>query len=231
MESRKSHPSIVCFSEILVEPNHKGKHQILRNSKFQPLGSGLRFQITDRHSYMVFCNSNVEQGPVIPSSPAPAPGSWKPWILGFLMSIILPFWRGNWRPLLKLKQEAETVIDTVETVTDIVEKVAEQVEQVADKVGDSLPEGKLKDALEIAEDMAEGTVDDARIVGEFIDKTLRIMIGSHQIQEIKDQQHLIPDVEDMVDQVEEELESLIKPNSGDDEEEVKEKKQKGKGHV
>ncbi|KAK8298192.1 hypothetical protein V6Z11_D05G237400 [Gossypium hirsutum] len=157
---------------------------------------------------MVFCNSNVEQGPVIPSSPAPAPGSWKPWILGFLMSIILPFWRGNWRPLLKLKQEAETVIDTVETVTDIVEKVAEQVEQVADKVGDSLPEGKLKDALEIAEDMAEGTVDDARIVGEFIDK-----------------------VEDMVDQVEEELESLIKPNSGDDEEEVKEKKQKGKGHV
>ncbi|XP_040967838.1 uncharacterized protein [Gossypium hirsutum] len=194
MESRKSHPSIVYFSEILVVPNHKGKHQILRNSKFQPLGSGLRFQITVRHSYTVFCNSSVEQGPVIPSSPAPAPGSWKPWILGFLMSIILPFWR----------EEAETVIETVETVTDIVEKVAEQVEQVADKVGDSLPEGKLKDALEIVEDMAEGTVNDARIVGEFIDK---------------------------VDQVEEELESLIKPNSGDDEEEVKEKKQKAKGHA
>ncbi|KAB2082931.1 hypothetical protein ES319_A05G231300v1 [Gossypium barbadense] len=186
MESRKSHPSIVYFSEILVVPNHKGKHQILRNSKFQPLGSGLRFQITVRHSYTVFCNSSVEQGPVIPSSPAPAPGSWKPWILGFLM------------------KEAETVIETVETVTDIVEKVAEQVEQVADKVGDSLPEGKLKDALEIVEDMAEGTVNDARIVGEFIDK---------------------------VDQVEEELESLIKPNSGDDEEEVKEKKQKAKGHA
>ncbi|KAK8354701.1 hypothetical protein V6Z11_A05G236800, partial [Gossypium hirsutum] len=201
MESRKSHPSIVYFSEILVVPNHKGKHQILRNSKFQPLGSGLRFQITVRHSYTVFCNSSVEQGPVIPSSPAPAPG--KPWILGFLMSIILPFWRGNWRPLLKTQTEAETVIETVETVTDIVEKVAEQVEQVADKVGDSLPEGKLKDALEIVEDMAEGTVNDARIVGEFIDK---------------------------VDQVEEELESLIKPNSGDDEEEVKEKKQKAKGH-
>ncbi|KAG4200603.1 hypothetical protein ERO13_A05G223000v2 [Gossypium hirsutum] len=191
MESRKSHPSIVYFSEILVVPNHKGKHQILRNSKFQPLGSGLRFQITVRHSYTVFCNSSVEQGPVIPSSPAPAPGSWKPWILGFLMSIILPFWRGNWRPLLKTQtcvavymsvEEAETVIETVETVTDIVEKVAEQVEQVADKVGDSLPEGKLKDALEIVEDMAEGTVNDARIVGEFIDKTLRIMIDSNQIQ-------------------------------------------------
>ncbi|MBA0595682.1 hypothetical protein Gorai_012541 [Gossypium raimondii] len=218
MESRKSHPSIVCFSEILVEPNHKGKHQILRNSKFQPLGSGLRFQITDRHSYMVFCNSSVEQGPVIPSSPAPAPGSWFETLDSGISDEYNPtLLEGKLAAIIKTQtyvavymsvEEAETVIDTVETVTDIVEKVAEQVKQVADKVGDSLPEGKLKDALEIAEDMAEGTVDDARIVGEFIDK-----------------------VEDMVDQVEEELESLIKPNSGDDEEEVKEKNQKGKGHV
>lgn len=38
-------------------------------------------------------------------------------------------------------------------------------------------------------------------------------------------------VEEMVDQVEEELESLIKPNSGGDEEDVEEEKQKAKGHA
>ncbi|GMI82812.1 hypothetical protein HRI_001950500 [Hibiscus trionum] len=202
MESCKSQPSssILCSSHFLVISKQKGKHQILRNSKFQPLGRGLRLQNTDRNMNRVFCNSGVDPGPVVPPTPTPGPGSWKGWILGILMSIILPMWRGNWRPLLKLKQEAETIIDTVEAVADIVEKVAEQVEKVADEVGDRLPEGKLKDALEFVEELADETGDGARIAGDFIDK-----------------------VEDMVDQVEEKVESLMKPSSGD--KEAKEKKE------
>ncbi|XP_039041513.1 uncharacterized protein LOC120180202 isoform X2 [Hibiscus syriacus] len=197
MESCKSQPSILCF---LVISKLKGKHQILRNSKLQPSARSLRLQNTDRNRNMAFCNSSVEPGPIVPSTPTPGPGSWKPWILGILMSIILPMWRGNWRPLLKLKQEAETIIDTVEAVADIVEKVAEQVENVTDELGDLLPEGKLKDALETVEDLADATADSARIAGDFIDK-----------------------VEDMVDQMEEKVESLTKQNSGD--EEAKEKKE------
>lgn len=69
-------------------------------------------------------------------------------------------------------EEVETVIDTVETVADIVEKVAEQVEKVADNIGDHLPEGRLKDALEFVEDIAEDTADGARLTGEFIDKVI-----------------------------------------------------------
>ncbi|KAE8666786.1 hypothetical protein F3Y22_tig00112491pilonHSYRG00280 [Hibiscus syriacus] len=187
MESCKSQPSILCF---LVISKLKGKHQILRNSKLQPSARSLRLQNTDRNRNMAFCNSSVEPGPIVPSTPTPGPGSWKPWILGILMSIILPMWRGNWRPLLKLKQEAETIIDTVEAVADIVEKVAEQVENVTDELGDLLPEGKLKDALETVEDLADATADSARIAGDFIDK-----------------------VEDMVDQMEEKVESLTKQNS------------------
>ncbi|GMI90984.1 hypothetical protein like AT2G14095 [Hibiscus trionum] len=207
MESCKSQSSILCFSHFLVVSKHGAKHQILRNSKFQSLGRGLRLQNIGRNRNMVFCNSSVEPGPVVPSTPTPGPGSWKPWILGILMSIILPMWRGNWRPLLKLKQEAETVIDTVEAVTDIVEKVAEQVEKVADEVGNILPEGRLKDALEIVEDLADETGDGARIAGDFIDK-----------------------VEDMVDQVEEKVESSMKSNSGDNDE-AKEKKETTEGHA
>ncbi|KAL4279685.1 hypothetical protein GQ457_03G033620 [Hibiscus cannabinus] len=205
MESCKSQPSFLCFSHFLVISKHKGKHQVLRNSMFQPLGGGLRLQNTNRYRNMVFCNSGVEPGPIVPSTPAPAPGSWKAWIVGILMSIILPMWRGNWRPLLKLKQEAETIIDTVEAVADMVEKVAEQVEKVADEVGDRLPEGKLKDALEFVEDLADDTADGARITGDFIDK-----------------------VEDMVDQVEDKVESLMKPGSGN---KAEVKKETAKGHA
>ncbi|KAL4336321.1 hypothetical protein GQ457_07G023880 [Hibiscus cannabinus] len=203
----KSQSSILYF---LAVSKHGGKHQILRNSKFQSLGRGLRLQNTDRNRIMVFCNSSVEPGPIVPPAPAPASGlgSWKHWFLGILMSIILPMWRGDWRPLLKLKlEQAETVIETAEAVTDIVENVAEQVEKVADEVGDVLPEGKLKDALEIVEDIADEAADDARRAGEFIDK-----------------------VEEVVDQVEEKVESSMKPNRRGGHG-AKEKKETTEGHA
>ncbi|EOY15914.1 hypothetical protein QUC31_000776 [Theobroma cacao] len=200
MASSKSQPAILCFSHLLVISKQKGKHQILRNhQKLQSLGTSLRVPNSDRYRNMVVC-SGVGSGPPIPSDPSP--GSWKPWILGMLFSIILPFWRGKWGPLLKLKDRVETVIDTVETVTDIIEEVAEQVEKVADKVGDQLPEGRLKDALEFVEDIAEETADDARLAGEFIDK-----------------------VEDAVDDVEKQVESFF-----DKDEKAEETKEDDKGH-
>ena len=58
----------------------------------------------------------------------------------------------------------------MEATTDIVEKVAEQVEKVADDIGNHLPKGGLKDALEFVEDIAEDTADGAHSAGEFIDK-------------------------------------------------------------
>ncbi|XWS14956.1 hypothetical protein CRYUN_Cryun35bG0052800 [Craigia yunnanensis] len=206
-------PTILCFSHFLVISKHKGKHQILRNQKLQSLGTGLiRVQNTDRYRNMVVCSS-VGSGPPIPSNPTPGPGSWKTWILGILISIILPFWRGKWGRLLKLKEEVETAVDTVEAATDIVEKVAEQVEKVVDDIGNHLPEGRLKDALEFVEDIAEDTADGARLAGEVIDK-----------------------VEDM----EEKVESLMEPNSADEqakeatgEEEAKEatEEEEAKGHT
>ncbi|XP_022736859.1 uncharacterized protein LOC111289730 isoform X2 [Durio zibethinus] len=184
-------PTILRCSHFLVISKQKEKHQIVRNlQKLQSLGTGLiRVQNTDRYRNMVVCSS-VGSGPPTPSDPTPGPGSWIPWIMGILVSIILPFWRGNWGRLLKLKDEAETVIDTVEAFTDVVEKVAEQVENVADDIGNHLPEGKLKDAFELVEDIAEDTVDGARLAGEVIDK-----------------------VEDIVDEVEEKVESLREPKS------------------
>ncbi|XVE60545.1 hypothetical protein DITRI_Ditri05aG0137300 [Diplodiscus trichospermus] len=196
MESCKFQPAaVLCSCHFLVISKHKSKHQILRNQKLLSLGTGLKVQNTDRYRNMVVCDS-VGSGPTVPSasSPTPVPGSWKPWILGILLSVILPFWRGKWGPLLKLKEEVQAVINKVEAVTDTVEKVAEEVEKVADDIGDQLPEGRLKDALEFVEDMAEDTADGAQLAGDFIDK-----------------------VEDMVDEAEEKVESLMEPNTSSDE--------------
>ncbi|XVF36647.1 hypothetical protein REPUB_Repub19eG0075100 [Reevesia pubescens] len=209
MESSKFQTaSFICFSQFLEISKHKAKHQILRNPKLQSLDIGFRVQNTDRYKNMVVCSS-VGSGPQIPSNPStPDPGSWKPWFLGILMSIILPFWRGKWGQLLKLKEEAETVIDRVEAVTDIVEKVAEQVEKVADDIGDHLPEGRLKDALDFVEDMAEDAADGARIAGEVIDK-----------------------LEDVVDEVEEKVESFMEQKSSDEKAKETKEEEEAKGHA
>ncbi|KAK8484563.1 hypothetical protein V6N11_028880 [Hibiscus sabdariffa] len=53
---------------------------------------------------------------------------------------------------------------------DIAEKVAEQMEKVADDIGNHLPDGRLKDALQIVEDMAQNTAEGAHVTGELISK-------------------------------------------------------------
>lgn len=67
----------------------------------------------------------------------------------------------------------------MEAITDIVEKVADEVEKVADGIGNHLPEGKLKDALEFVEDIAEETSDGAHLVGQLIDKVFFYLISSY----------------------------------------------------
>ncbi|KAK8308998.1 hypothetical protein V6Z11_D02G099500 [Gossypium hirsutum] len=153
--SCKLQPPIIRFSHFLVISNsiHKAKnHQILRNHNLQPPGIGLRLLNTDRVNNLSEFLSR------------------KLWVVGLVMSIILPFWRSKWGPLLKLKDEVETIIDKAEEVTDIVEKVAGQVEEVADDIGNHLPEGRLKNALQFLEDMAQNTADGARLAGDLIDK-------------------------------------------------------------
>ncbi|KAK8681709.1 hypothetical protein V6N13_054111 [Hibiscus sabdariffa] len=148
VSSCKFQPALTRFSHLSVISKHKAKYHIPRNQNLQSPGSGLRLQDADKDKNKVVCCS-VGPGPSFPSNPGPG---------------------ANGGPLLKFKDEVETVIDEVEAVADIVEKVAEQVEEVADDIGNHLPEGRLKDALEMVEDVAQNTADGARFAGELIDK-------------------------------------------------------------
>lgn len=116
----------------------------------------------------VAVQSSVDPVPHLPSDGSPS--SWKLWVLGALVSVILPFWTNKWGPLWKLKNKAEAVVETMDRVTEIVEEVAEKVEHVAEEVAKHLPDGRLKDAVTSVEHVAEMVDKDAHLAGDIIDK-------------------------------------------------------------
>ncbi|XVE55550.1 hypothetical protein DITRI_Ditri03aG0168000 [Diplodiscus trichospermus] len=152
MESCKIQPpAALCFNPLVIS-KHNRKHQIRRNQKLQSLATDLiRKQKTDRYKNMVVCSS-IEPGPSNPSNPNPGPGNLVP-------------------------EEVEIVMNAVEAVADLVKIVAEQVEKVADDIGDHLTEGRLKDAFEFVEDLADDTGDRARLAGEFIGKVFFLLFN------------------------------------------------------
>nr|POE85951.1 hypothetical protein CFP56_23535 [Quercus suber] len=132
-----------------------------RNEKRSFLG-------TDQRDVTV--RSSIPPVPPIPSSPA-SPGPWKHWIVGLIVSAILPFLGIKLGPLLKLKEEVDTVVEAAEEVAEVVEKVAEEVDKVAEEISEHLPEGgKLRVAAKIIEKVAEKTAEDAQLVEDVIDK-------------------------------------------------------------
>ncbi|KAL5779797.1 hypothetical protein ACOSQ2_010534 [Xanthoceras sorbifolium] len=113
--------------------------------------------------------------PEPPLSSDPSPHSWKLWILGMLISAVLPFWRSKWGPFQRLKNQVDAALETAEHVAEILEDVAEEVEKVADEVADHLPQGgKLKEAVTFIENVAKETAKDSHRVDEFIEKVEQV---------------------------------------------------------
>ncbi|CAI0447896.1 unnamed protein product [Linum tenue] len=106
---------------------------------------------------VAYSNGESGGGAAVPS-PAPSSSSggfdWKGWLVGVIMSVLLPFWRGQLWSLKKIQVNVESVLERMEEVAETVEEVAEKVEEVADEIGDNLPEGELKEMLEKVEEAA-----------------------------------------------------------------------------
>ncbi|CAH9105132.1 unnamed protein product [Cuscuta epithymum] len=112
----------------------------------------------------------------------PDPNTLKGWLIGILISVVVPFLRHKLGSLSQIKNS----IEQAEEVVHRLEKVAEVVDKVAEDVGENLPAGKLKDAVALVEHAAEKADKDAERLGELIDK-----------------------VEEMEDRVEDGIESLV----------------------
>ncbi|CAK9182390.1 unnamed protein product [Ilex paraguariensis] len=123
-----------------------------------------------KRSKMVFTvYADVSPAAPVPSGPPPA-NSWKKWIIGIILTVVLPFVARKWKLLLRLKQGFEMVAHTAEEVAEVVEKVAQQVDDVAENVADHLPDGALKKAVTVVENVAEKTARNAHYADKIIEK-------------------------------------------------------------
>ncbi|XP_051139704.1 uncharacterized protein LOC127257362 [Andrographis paniculata] len=119
-------------------------------------------------------NANVVPGAPVPAPPMPSgpPSCNNPmsWVLGFVVSIILPFFTNKWGPLWVVKNRIENAVQTVENIVEAVEKVAEEVDKIAEDIAEDLPQGKLRDLVEMVEHVAEKTAKTADCLDNVIDK-------------------------------------------------------------
>ncbi|KAA8528317.1 hypothetical protein F0562_035672 [Nyssa sinensis] len=148
----------------------KDGSRFLADRSLQYLSNGQRNRRNSntKIDLVVYSSSGVEPGAPIPSEPSNFP---KGWILGLLITVILPFFSSKWGPLLGLKKGFENAVETAEQVTETIEKVAEEVEKVAEEIAEDLPAGgKLQKALVYAENVAKETAKDAQLGEEIIDK-------------------------------------------------------------
>ncbi|RQO86773.1 hypothetical protein POPTR_002G101600v4 [Populus trichocarpa] len=176
----------------------KFKSQFLRNQRLQVFSTSLKLLYARNTKMEMAVYNSLGTGPAHPSAPSPCliqlygdlRTSRKGWVLGMLISIILPFCRNKWGALLLIKDKVEQVVEIADHVADIVEEVAEEVGKVAEEVADHLPEGgKLQQVATFVENVAKETAKDANVVDEIIEK-------------IKNQ------VEEVEKEVEEEVESF-----------------------
>ncbi|XP_051139851.1 uncharacterized protein LOC127257462 isoform X2 [Andrographis paniculata] len=155
---------------------------------FEHRGYSQNYNNIGIRSFYVYGSTPGTSLPSVPPSSSPLN-----WILGIILSIILPFFGIKMGPLLQFKREVDTAVKTVEEVVEVVEKVAEVVDKVAEDVSDHLPEGgKLKKVAEAVEVAAEETAKDAYVVGNAIDK----------FQEVEEKvENLVGTMEDHQDKV------------------------------
>ncbi|XP_073127480.1 uncharacterized protein [Henckelia pumila] len=140
-----------------------------------------------RNSFTVYANS--VPGAPLPSTPPPS-GSIKSWILGMVVSLILPFFSHKWGPLWVLEKRIVNAVQQVEDIVEVVEKVAEEVEKIAEDISDDLPQGRLKEMVDYVENMADKTAKTADSLDNLIDKVQAVeeKVGKCIVESNKDKE-------------------------------------------
>ncbi|KAL6512055.1 hypothetical protein OROGR_021652 [Orobanche gracilis] len=92
------------------------------------------------------------------------------WIIGLVVTFVLPFLTNKWGALWELKNKVLGAVQTVEDIVEAVERVAEKVDEIAEEIGDDVPQGKLKDLVELVGHVAEKTAKTADCLDNVIDK-------------------------------------------------------------
>ncbi|KAJ6370288.1 hypothetical protein OIU76_028542 [Salix suchowensis] len=150
-----------------------------------------------RQSHFNMTKSDKAVPPPVSNPPGSNFPTWAKWILGSILSIILPFWKRKREELKRLEGEAEIIVEEVGHVAEVVEKVAAVAEKVSEEVAEVLPEnGKLKETALLIEQVSKAAAHDAKLTQDII----------HKVDALK---HDIDDLKMMVDPVMEKIEQKI----------------------
>ncbi|XP_047974467.1 uncharacterized protein LOC125216744 [Salvia hispanica] len=174
-----SSPSYYCFSS-------QGSRRNTRNlSHFHPLPSIERADKLDLAR--VFFKSTANYGIIstailrpstrgtvyvkASASPNNNSSSWPKWVIGLLVTVILPAvgYKGGLFALLKSK--IDKAVEVVEEVAEVVEEVAEQAEKLVEEVEEKLPDdSKLREALESFDALAKKAANEAKKAEDVVHK-------------------------------------------------------------
>ncbi|XP_011087925.1 uncharacterized protein LOC105169257 isoform X1 [Sesamum indicum] len=137
---------------------------------------GLRFISADSRAYsqpqlgMEKDESSSDQPP-LPAPPKFGFSNWVKWLLGSVVSLLMPFWKNKWDYLLTLEGEAAEVAEEVEAVAQVVEKVATTADKALTEVANQLPDkSKLKEAAQVMEHVSNVASHDAQLIENIIEK-------------------------------------------------------------
>ncbi|XP_073050743.1 uncharacterized protein [Primulina eburnea] len=105
------------------------------------------------------------------SSPDPSTSPWKKWLLGILLTVILPAVGYQGGIFVGLKARIDKAIEKVEQLTEVVEEIAEETDKIVEEVEAKLPgDSKLKQTLDKFDNLAKKAVDEAKQAEDIIHK-------------------------------------------------------------
>ncbi|KAL1569665.1 hypothetical protein AAHA92_01117 [Salvia divinorum] len=105
------------------------------------------------------------------ASPNNRSSSWKNWVIGLLVTLVLPAvgYKGGLFALLKSK--IDKAVEIVEEVAEVVEEVAERAEKIVEEVEEKLPDdSKLREALESFDALAKKAANEAKKAEDVVHK-------------------------------------------------------------
>ncbi|CAA0806711.1 Unknown protein [Striga hermonthica] len=113
----------------------------------------------------------VQVQQALPTSPTFGFSNWMRWLLGSILSLLLPLWNNKWDNLLKLEVKATKVVDEVEVVAEVVAEVAATADKALAEVAKQLPDNsKLKEAAQVMEHVSNVAAQEAQLVEDIIHK-------------------------------------------------------------
>ncbi|KAK9067087.1 hypothetical protein SSX86_014411 [Deinandra increscens subsp. villosa] len=136
--------------------------------------------------FVIRNNLSTPPPPEVPLPPAKSPlKSWRNWIVGIVLTFVLPFFTHKWGPLLVLKNKVDKVVNTTESMMETLETVSEQVDKVIDSITYDLPQtSELRKILEALDAIVERVAKSARIANYVIDqlKEIKLMAPTELVE-------------------------------------------------